>query len=229
MFISVIAPAYNEEKLLPIFLKEVVTYLEKMNFTYELIIVENGSQDKTLEIARNFSKKNKRIKVEHLSNPSYGGAMIRGIEKAKGDYIVFFNIDFWDKRFIDLIKVDLLGYDIVVGSKNLPGSLDRRPFSRRLVTRVFNFFLRIFFGYKGTDTHGIKVLRREKLIPIVGKCRTTAGIFDSEMLIRAQRFGMKILELPVEVIEKRPNRFGFKRILETPKDIFNLFWVLRCK
>lgn len=229
MLLSIIVPAYNEEKLLPGFLKEVTAYLKKANPDYELIVVENGSQDRTLEIARIFAKKDKRIRVEHLSRPAYGKALIGGIKQARGDYVAIFNIDFWDERFIDIVKEDLLGYDIITGSKNLPESCDKRPLSRRLVTKGFNLFLRIFFRYKGTDTHGIKVLRRNIVMPIVKKCRTKTGIFDSEFLVRAQRVGLKILELPVEITEKRPNRFGIKRILETPGDIWNLCQALKRK
>lgn len=225
--ISVIIPAYNEEKLLAAFLEELSSCLRKFILPFELIIIENGSQDKTLEIANFWAKRDKRIKVIHLSKPAYGQALIKGIKMAEGDYVVIFNVDFWDIKFINICAVDLLGYDIVTGSKNLPGSNDDRPFSRRIVTRVFNLFLKIFFGYLGTDTHGIKILRRKTITPLVKKCRTKTGIFDSELLVRAQRLGLKILELPVEIKEKRPNRFGFKRILETPKDIVKLYLALR--
>lgn len=227
MILSVIVPAYNEEKLLSIFIKEVVSYLEKTCPDYELLIVENGSQDKTLEIARAFSQKNRHIKAEHLAKPSYGAALVWGMKKAKGDYLVIFNVDFWDKKFIDLAKIDLFGYDLVNGSKNLPGSYDKRPLTRRLVTRGFNLLLKILFGFLGTDTHGIKALRREKILPVLKKCKIKTGIFDSELVIRAQRAGLKFLELPVEIEEIRPNRFGFKRILETPKDLLKLYLALR--
>lgn len=227
MLISIIAPAYNEEGLLSSFLKEVTSYLEKSNLTYEIIIVENGSQDQTLEIAQKIAQKNKTIKVESLKKAGYGRALIRGLKKAKGDFAVIFNIDFWDGRFIDLTKVDLLGYDIVTGSKNLPGSQDKRPPSRRLITKLFNLFLNIFLGYKGTDTHGIKVLRKSAVNRVLKECRTNSGIFDSELLVRAQRKNLKILELPVEIQEKREARFGFKRLFETPKDIIKLYLALR--
>lgn len=225
--ISVIVPAHNEEKLLPEFAREVTSYLEKNLPNYELLIVENGSTDKTLEIAKRFAQKNKRIKVYHLPKPSYGEAALRGFKEARGSYIIFFNVDFWDRRFIDLVKVDLLGYDVIAGSKNLPGSRDERPFSRRFISRGLNIFLKVFFGYPGTDTHGIKVFHQRRLLPILKRCKTKTGIFDSELLIRAQRKGLKILELPVEVVEKRPSRFGVRRILETPRDIWQLCQHLR--
>lgn len=224
--ISIVVPAYNEQNLLPEFVQELTSYLGKSWTNYELLIIENGSQDKTLKIAKEISKKNKKVVIYHLSQPAYGQAIIYGLRKGRGEYIVIFNVDFWDRRFIDLAKKDLLGNDIITGSKNLSDSCDQRPLSRRLITKGFNFFLKTIFGYRGTDTHGIKVLRRETVLPIVKKCKTKTGIFDSELLVRVQRSGLKILELPVEIKEKRPNRFGFKRILETPKDLVELYFTL---
>lgn len=226
MKLSILVPVYNEEKLLAEFVKEITLYLQKNRCDYEFLLIENGSTDSTSDIANKIIKKNKKIKVFHLSQASYGRALIYGLKKAKGDFVVIFNVDFWDKNFLELIKVNLLGYDIVTGSKNLPGARDSRPLGRRLVTKSFNLLLRKFMGFKGTDTHGIKALRRLSVLPVIRKCKTQTGIFDSELIIRAQRIKMKILELPVEIIEKRPNRFGLKRILQTPMDIFKLYIVL---
>ena len=225
--ISIIVPAYNEEALLKEFLSEIIDFFNRKIPNYELLLIENGSQDKTLQIAKKFVLTNKRIKVFHLAKPAYGAALIFGMKKAKGDYLVIYNVDFWDRKFIELARVDLLGYDVVVGSKNLSGSEDRRPLGRRFVTKGFNFLLKILFGYKGTDSHGIKVLRRKTVMSIVKKCQTKTGIFDSEMMIRAQRAGRKILEVPVKVFEKRPNRFGYKRILTTPIDLVSLYFALK--
>lgn len=225
--VSIIVPAYNEEKLLPFFINKVTNYLKKEQVNYELILVENGSSDRTLEIAANIAKVNKRIQVVHLAVPGYGLAIIEGLRKARGKYVIIFNVDYWDKRFIDLTRVDMLGYDLVSGSKNLPGSFDRRPWGRRFVTRSFNLFLRLACGFKGTDTHGVKLLRSRKVMPVVKKCKMRTGIFDSELVVRAQRAGLKILELPIDIKEIRPNRFGLKRFLQAPTDIAQLFFALR--
>ena len=125
-----------------------------------------------------------------------------------------------------MINVDLLGYDLVTGSKLLSLSKDNRSLTRKLITLFFNLFLKLFFGFKGTDTHGIKALKRNKILPIINKCRTETGIFDSELVIRSQRVGLDILELPVEVIEKRPPRFS-NRIFQTPVDIIKLYVALK--
>ncbi|MBU0572821.1 glycosyltransferase family 2 protein [Patescibacteria group bacterium] len=226
MKLSVILPAKDEEGLLSTVLKDITSYLDVARLTYEVVVVENGSSDNTLEIAKACARKNFRIKVECLLEPAYGKALIRGIKKARGRYIVIFNVDFWDKKFIDLINADLLGYDLVTGSKLLSSSKDNRSLNRKLITFFFNLFLKIFFGFKGTDTHGIKAFRRNILLPIINRCRTETGIFDSELVIRSQRAGLDILELPVEIIERRSPRFS-NRIFQTPADLIKLYAALK--
>lgn len=225
--ISIIVPAFNEEKLLSIFLRDLVTVLNKLNEDYEIIIIENGSQDKTLTIAQSFSHKNTQIKTIHLTKPSFGRALIKGMTLAKGKYLVIFNVDFWDKKFLDLLRFDWENSDIIVGSKNLRQSIDNRPLVRKITTRGLGLILKLFFGYRGTDTHGIKIMNRKKILPILKQCKSRSGMIESELLIRAQKGGLRISEIPLKVSEHRPNRFGYQRILKTPGDIISLFLVLK--
>ncbi|PIU03822.1 hypothetical protein COT44_00895 [Candidatus Shapirobacteria bacterium CG08_land_8_20_14_0_20_39_18] len=225
--ISIIVPAYNEEKLLPSFLNDLIFCLKEKNIDDEIIIIENGSKDKTLEIARSFSKKNNQIKTIHLAKPSFGQALRNGMMKAKGEYLVIFNVDFWDKKFLDLTKLEINKHDIIVGSKNLSQSGDNRPLVRRITTRGLGLILQLFFRYKGTDTHGIKIMNRKKILPILKQCKLKSGMIESELLIRAQRNGLRITEIPVKISEHRPNRFGYQRIFKTPGDIISLFLVFK--
>lgn len=227
LLISIIVPAYNEEELIEQFLSGVTTFFNHKLTNYELLLIENGSQDKTLQIAHIFSLSNHAVKIYHLPKPGYGSALIFGIKKAKGKYLIIYNVDYWDKKITEHLDNDNREWDILVGSKNLPESKDRRPITRRLVTKIFSKYLNIFFGYKGTDSHGIMVFNRKKIMPILKKCKAGAGLIDSELLIRSQRAGLSIHEYPVAVIEKRPNRFGFRRILQTPGDLFTLYTTLK--
>ncbi len=227
MLISIIVPAYNEEELLADFVQKVTSSLKRTTPLYELLIVENGSTDKTLPVARETAGKNQHIKVFHLTKPSYGLALKYGFKKAEGDYVVVFNVDFWDPEFIKIAaEQDLKKADIVVGSKNLPESNDKRPFPRKLISRGFMLFLRLFLGFEGSDTHGIKIFRRSVLDRLLPKCKLSSGLFDTELLIRAQRAGFKIAEVPVDIREVRPPRFK-GRFLSTPKDLCELFLALR--
>ena len=94
----------------------------------------------------------------------------------------------------------------MVGSKRSPGAQDQRPFGRRAVTAVFSAVLRYGFGLQVSDTHGLKALRRAPLLPLVEACQFGGDIFDTELIIRAERAGLAVRELPVSVADQRPPR-----------------------
>lgn len=225
--ISIIIPIYNEGLILE---EEINNLLQKISHKLppeyndlELILVENGSTDNTLEITKKLASQFSQIKIATLNTPSYGKAVKRGVSIASAKYVAICNIDFWD---IDFLKqgLDLIiknSADIVVASKTLKASRDKRNFIRRLITKGFNLFLKLCFHYQGTDTHGLKVFDRKKLTPIINECVTEEEIFDTEFIIRAQYKGLKIKELPITVVEKRKSTYGIlKRVCPTIKDLF---------
>lgn len=220
MKVSVLLPARNEEKLIESTVRDIYRHLNGKKYPFELIIIVNGSDDRTEEIIKNLFKHNKRIRLIK-SKPGYGYALKQGLLKAKGDYIVIYNVDFYDLKLIELIDIDMYGKDFIIGSKRAHWSSDKRSRSRKLVSTGFNLYLKAVHGFKGSDTHGIKLLKKDVLKKIYKKCSTNSGIFDTELVIRAQREGFQIADFPVDVEEKRPPRFS-KRILNTPVDIYYL-------
>lgn len=116
--------------------------------------------------------------------------------------------------------------DIVVGSKTLFASQDLRSPFRRLTTYFFNAFLRLFLNYPGTDTHGIKALKNTPLLRYcLHRSRTQNELFDTELIIRAHRWGAVLTELPVTVTELRPTRYSWsRRIYLTLIDLVSAFW-----
>ena len=111
-----------------------------MEIDYELIICENGSKDRTLEIAQDLSKVFPQVRQFIVLQPNYGAALELGILKSIGQNIVCFEIDFWDSSFIEIAKVLLNKYDAVIGSKAAKGARDRRPLIRRLLLIVLIYF-----------------------------------------------------------------------------------------
>ena len=99
---------------------------------------------------------------------------------------------------------------------------------RRIVSRLFNIVIKIVFGFRGSDTHGIKVMKKEIVKDLLAKCRTTGGILDTELVLRAQYSGFKIADFPVSVQEIRDPRFpkGFRN---APSDIIKLYQALKLK
>ncbi|BCX14771.1 MAG: glycosyl transferase [Patescibacteria group bacterium] len=225
MFLSIILPARNEEFLIRDTLKDITSFLSKRKINdYEILVVLNGCTDGTEGIVRELNKKNSRIKILK-SDPGYGLALRKGLEGSRGRYVVVFNVDFYDLKMIDLASIDLYGKDLIIGSKMTHWSADKRPLLRRTISYLFNLYLRLFYGFKGSDTHGIKIMKREVVKKVLPKCVTDSGIFDTEFVLIAQYLGFKFADFPVEIVEKRPPRFS-KRMLKTPSDLFNLHRVL---
>ena len=167
-------------------------------------LCENGSKDRTREIAQQLVKQFPQVRLITYPAPNYGKALQQGILEAKGRHIVCFEIDFWDSSFVEIAKVLLGKYDAVVGSKRAKGSRDRRPLIRRLITFGFNMVLRLAFGFQGTDTHGIKAFKRLDVLPLAKECQTDKDIFVTELILRMERAGLYMCEIPLEIEEKRP-------------------------
>lgn len=222
MKLSIILPARNEEGLIKETLNDIVLYLEKRKIAdYEILVVINGTEDKTEEMVSELAIKNEKIKILK-SKPGYGKALREGLKESKGDYVIIFNVDFYDLRMIDLINIDLYGKDFIIGSKMAHWSKDKRSVIRKTISYLFNLYLKVVYGFGGSDTHGIKILRKEVVNKILPKCKTDSGIFDTEFVLRSQYEGFKFVDFPVTVVEKRTPRFK-QRILQTPKDIYALY------
>ncbi|HEX6597137.1 MAG TPA: glycosyltransferase family 2 protein [Acidimicrobiales bacterium] len=207
--LSVVMPAHNEEAFLAPAVREVVEALRGRGDTFEVVVVENGSTDGTPAIARQLEAEVPEVRAISLSGADYGGALRTGFLEANGDLVAIFDVDYYDFEFLDH-AVSVLnqpdGPDVVVGSKRGAGAVDTRAWARRTVTAVFSVILSVGFGLKVADTHGIKVVRRAPLKELAASCRYGTDIFDTELILRAERAGLRVTAIPVTVEERRPSR-----------------------
>lgn len=207
-------PAHDEESFLASAVREVVGGLRARHIIFEVLVVENGSTDRTVAIAENLAEELPEVSTFSLDEADYGLALQRGFRSATGELVAIFDVDYYDLDFLDraLEKIDRPdGPAIVVASKRGEGSVDSRALSRQLVTSGFSFILRVGFGLEVTDTHGMKVLRRAPLAELAESCRFGTDLFDTELILRAQRAGMTVVEIPVSVAETRPSRSPIAR------------------
>jgi dolichyl-phosphate beta-glucosyltransferase len=212
--LSVVMPAHNEAGFLDQALKELVSALRERELAFEVVVVENGSTDSTLADARGFAVDDERVVVLTRPVADYGEAMRAGILAARGDVIVVFDVDYFDPTFVDAVLPRLTapgGPAIVVGSKRAPGTHDARPWPRRVITAGFSTVLRVGFGLRVSDTHGMKGMRRATVEPLVRRCRNGTDLFDTELVLRADRAGLEVDEVPVTVEERRPSRTPIAR------------------
>lgn len=221
--LSVVMPAYNEADILEDSVGEVVDGLSARGLGFEVVVVENGSTDDTLALARKLAKQYPEVRAETLPEADYGAALRHGLLHARGDVVVNFDADYYDLDFLDT-AVELVsapdGPAVVVGSKRAPGANDTRALPRRLITAVFSTVLRVLFGLRVSDTHGMKALRREAVEPMARACRFGRDLFDTELVLRVERAGLRTGEIPVVVEERRPARSSILR--RVPRTLLGL-------
>ncbi len=230
--VSIVIPVYNEENILRPAITDLIEHLSDFLYPYEILICENGSDDETLRVAGELEKTFPMVRHLSIPEPNYGLALRRGILEAKGDFVICDEIDLCDVDFYHrAMKILAAGEaDLVIGSKALPDSRDRRPLIRRKATKVLSALLRVTLGFKGTDTHGLKAMRRKKLVPIVNDCLVDKDLFASEFVIRAEHAGIRIREIPVVVLEKRkPSIRLTRRVPNVIRQLSILFWAIRIK
>jgi glycosyltransferase involved in cell wall biosynthesis len=230
--VSIIIPVYNEEAILHAAVIDLIDRLEQFDWPYELVLAENGSKDRTVQIATELAERFPQVKSFSLGEPNYGKALRKGILEARGEFVICDEIDLCDtdfyRRALQLLESNAA--DFVVGSKALAGASDERPLMRRAGTLVINGMLRVALGFRGTDTHGLKAFRRLPVVEIARQCLVDKDLFASELVIRSERAGIRMREIPVRVLEKRPPSIHlFKRVPTVLRQIGQLFVAIRIR
>ncbi len=221
MELSVIIPAYNEEGRLGQSLTKIASYLDAKKINYEIIVVDDGSQDNTANLVNEFG--NNRIKLlRNSQNMGKGFSVKRGMLAAKKNYVLFSDADLSTpieelEKFIPFLD----GYDILIGSRNLKDSdiRIRQPFLRSKLGRIFPILVKLLLvgGIKDTQC-GFKLFRKKAIIPIFSRQTLNNFGFDVEILFIAKKLGFKIKEIPIIWV----NSSGSKvRLLRDP---LKMFW-----
>jgi glycosyltransferase involved in cell wall biosynthesis len=219
--LSIVVPVYNEASFIPEALPLLIAELESTGHPYVIHVVENGSTDGSGEAARRAAG-SAPVEVTSLAVADYGGALRHGFLESEGDWVVNFDIDYFSGSFLRTV-LTTEDADLVIGSKRDPGSQDRRPLIRRLATRVFNLLLRWILGSGVSDTHGMKAFRRSLVDELAAEVVSRQDLYDTELVIRAERKGYRIVEVPVVVEEIRTARSSLvKRVPRTIRGLLEI-------
>ena len=226
-FLSIIIPAYNEENRLPHTLEQVFPFLAEQNYEAEIIVVENGSTDRTLKIARELSAAFPNLHVFKEERRGKGNAVKRGMLEARGEYLFLCDADLSMpiEEVNQFLPPVLTNFDIAIGSREAPGAIRyNEPGYRHWGGRGINLLVRLLAlpGLKDTQC-GFKCFRADVAKDIF-PYQTFDGIsFDPEVLFIARLRGYKIVELPISWYYNDESRINlFHDTLSMIKDLLTI-------
>ena len=220
---SVVIPVFNEEEIFLESASKIYKICLEMNMPFEIIFSENGSTDNTVKLIETFIGDKNNCFMINNNYANYGLALKNGFENVKNEIVISFDIDYFSKKFLkQALKLDE-NFVALVASKRLSESEDERTFIRKMATSIFVLILKLLFKTSLSDTHGMKAIRRHNIQKEINNVISTQDIFDTELLIRIEKSGYKILEVPAKVNEIRPSvSVIFTRIPRTIKSLLLL-------
>ena len=199
-FLSVIIPVFNEEKRIKN-LKEIISYFKKHRFTWETIIVNDGSTDKTVQVLKSLKRENKFRLISYSPNKGKGAAIKEGILSAKGKYRLFLDIDLSTPiTEFDKLLPYIKKYDIVIGSRKMKGSnvIIHQPISREILGKMFTLLSQRILQMRVSDfTCGFKCFSKKAVEEIFPKQTIDRWGFDSEILYISKLKKHSVKEIPV--------------------------------
>ncbi len=228
-FLSIIIPAHNEERRLPRTLELTNRFLQAQTYDGEVIIVENGSQDRTLEIAQEYCQHHPAYRVLSEKLPGKGRAVRAGMLAARGEYRFMCDADF--SMPVDEINrflpPALPGVEIAIASREAPGAVRYdEPAYRHFVGRVFNAFIRWLVMPGTHDTQcGFKCFRGSLAEELFREQTLMGWSFDVEILVIARRRGYSIVEIPIPWYFNPESKINVMRdSLQMALDLLHIRW-----
>jgi len=232
---SVVLPAYNEVNFLENAVAKIAQAMEESGYTYEIVIAEDGSIDGTAERSEELSQKLPYVKHIHRQQRlGRGTALKNAFRQSNGEVFVYMDLDLatdlkYLKPLIDAVVLE--DYDFSTGSRMLPQSKVERSLRRSISSKSYNWLVRKMLGSTLKDHQcGFKALRSQKILSLLDEIEATHWFWDTEMLVRAQRHGYKIKEIPVEWKSGKGTKVNlFKDSWSMFKHIMALWWKLKAE
>ncbi len=201
--LSIVIPCYNEKERFKDGLEHFLNYLNKQKYTWELLLVNDGSTDNTLDQMEKAAKSNKKVKiVSYRENKGKGYAIVQGVKHSKGQLVLFSDLD----HSVPISTVDTFfkyfekGFDVVIGSRRVEGSkfIKKQNLLRENLGRGFTLLVRIFIDWPIKDaTCGFKAFRNQAAKKLFSKISIYGWAFDAELLFLCKKYGYKYAQAPV--------------------------------
>lgn len=229
-YLSVVLPAYDEEARIVPSLEKRHEYLEKQNYSYEVLIVNDGSTDKTKELVQEKIKDWPHFKlIDNKVNKGKGGVVKQGMLEASGQWRLFMDVD----ESVIINEIERLwpytkDYEIIIGSRYIKGGkvTKKQPLIRRVISRGGNLLIQILVAWGIKDTQcGFKMFSEHAAKEIFPLQTMERWSFDMELVAIAKRHGYKIKEVPVIWEEQAGSRLrAVKTAVRSLRDVFFIWW-----
>jgi hypothetical protein len=214
-YLSIIVPVHNESAVLESSINKILNAVSSITPSFEIIIAEDGSTDGTYQIARRIADTNSSVKLLHSRKRlGRGKALKTALRKARGRIAVYMDADLssdisYLKKLISCVED---GASIATGSRLMKGSDTKRPMKRDVASRVFNFLVRALLGSRVMDHQcGFKAFKRRDVLPLLKKVKDNYWFWDTEILVRAQKAGMRVDEIPIRWSHGRFTKVSFTK------------------
>lgn len=226
--VTAIIPVFNDRPALEVALKKSVETLSSVTNDFEILVAEDGSTDGSTEYVRQYESLDSRVRLLHSDErQGRGRALNRAIRESKGVIVCYYDVDLaTDMQHLPaLISAIRDGSDISTGSRLLPASDIVRTEGREIASRSYNFLVRFFLSSRIYDHQcGFKAFRKERILPLLPTIRSNHWFWDTEILVRAQRAGYRVTELPVRWRAGKGTTVKFKDVFEMGTAILRLWW-----
>jgi len=209
MKIVICLPVKNEDNILRDNVELILKYLsiQTIDFSWQIVIMVNGSKDGSLEIAKTISQQYEKVSYLSISSSGKG----RGIKYCfdqyinQADYLMYMDIDLAvSLSCLDLLFKEAPNYDLVFGSRLIPGATTNRNWSRALSSKAYNYIARLIFKHPFLDLQcGFKIIKKESYQSVRERLEDNNWFFDTEWIIILYRLGFKLKEMPVDWKENR--------------------------
>ena len=240
-FIDIVVPVLNEEKILRRSITTLDEYMAKhLPYRYQITIADNGSQDKTLEIAKNLAEKHQSVRVVSLAECGRGRALKQVWQNSPADILAYMDVDLSTSLddFLPMIQPLVAGKaGVAIGSRLMKDSNTSRGMKREFISRCYNNIIKWTSGTKFSDAQcGFKAIRRDVAAKFLPKIKDNEWFFDTELLIKTERAGVPIHEQPVTWIEDTDSRVkivktavdDLKGLYHVNKELDKRSWFERC-
>ncbi|MBW2971155.1 glycosyltransferase family 2 protein [Candidatus Woesearchaeota archaeon] len=207
--LSIVIPAYNEEDIIAESVVAITNFFKLQKLNFEILVVDDGSTDKTAAVIKELSLKNLRL-LKNGRNRGKGFSVKKGVKEAEGDIVLFTDADLSTPiEQFDKLREALVDCEVAIGSRVIKGAEIRKkqPFHRLIMGRIFNIIVRLLTGLNYRDTQcGFKLFSADAAKRIFRAVKAEGFGFDVEVLMLAEKFGYRVKEVPVVWINRAKSK-----------------------